>query len=639
MFRAIVVVEMGPDGKPIKPTPKADLDPKRRFRQDQINRSHQKCRRKNKGRSKSLTPPPKAGPSSPLLEKPRKRQRRCSKSDSSRAPLDDLIPFDPDDHPTPSGQLANGMPVPEAQPRAIDYARSVHGNELSPDAPVTTWPGGAKTVLPFIRDPKNPEVNMLAADQDAVYRFSKFPGSRDSPFIVHIPFTNRKRALTRKALEHLSHGQTVVIDNAAEVEEIDFSLEYAIVDRKIGTEKPYSIHYASHRTTDVEHPQRPGSLETFFGMLPQHSEIGCILDVPSSMNDSPEIIGALDDGHPAYQSLEDIFSKDLYRLKDTQNTRNWELIHTGGFHTFEHHDAEGFATFVRIRKGCKMWGIAQPAGYDLAKTREELTEMNKLFIRGTSVTSWMLKWEEQGGIVNTIVAEPGSVVIMPPGTWHLVYTPVGTHASGGHIYMYDTLHLTEISRWFDREHGFEVTNTSHISAYMTLCMMMCHIVRMSKQRKFYRKCVQALCRMVLHHEEYIVQAELKSFKKVIEQNAKTKDQSKLARIVAGHLVDYFGFKLSLGKHEDYLFQVNWLEPGPTIDLKDACSAFNGTALLRNSTILGDSTIPVKDIISGAWTPKRTAEPDSISMEYVAKLDSINLGNNKRRSKRKGKEKA
>ncbi|KAF8871329.1 hypothetical protein BD779DRAFT_1680487 [Infundibulicybe gibba] len=631
MFRAIVVVEMGPDGKPIKPTPKADLDPKRRLRQDQINRSHQKCRRKNKGRGRSPTPPPKAGPSSTLPEKPRKRQRPCPKSDSSRALPDDLIPLDPDDDPIPSGQLANDTLV-DAQPRAIDYARSVHGNEVSPDAPVTTWPGGTKTILPFIRDPEIPEVNMLAADQDAVYRFSQFPGSRSSSFIVHLPFKPTDE-LAATALEHLSRGQTVVIDNAVEVEEIDFSLKYAILNRKIATGKTYSIHYASHRTTDVEHPQRPGYLETFFGMLPQHSEIGCILDVPSSLNDSPEVIGVLDDGYPAYQSFEDLFSKDLYRLKDAQNTRNWELIHTGGFHTFEHHDAEGFATFLRIRTGCKMWGIARPVNYDLAKTRVELDSLNELFIRGASVKSWMLKWEEQGGTVHTIVAEPGSVVIMPPGTWHLVYTPVGTHATGGHIYMYDTLHLTEISRWFDREHGFEVTNTSHISAYMTLCMMMCNVVRTHSHRKFYRKCIQALCRMVLYHEEYIVQAEPKSFKKVIEQNVKTKNQSKLARIVARHLVDFFGFDLSVNTNEDYLFKVNWLEPGPTIDLEDACSAFYGTA------ILGDSTVPLKDIITGAWTPKRRAEPVSISTENEAQSHSIEMGNDRRRSKRKRKEKS
>ena len=38
---------------------------------------------------------------------------------------------------------------------------------------------------------------------------------------------------------------------------------------------------------------------------------------------------------------------------------------------------------------------------------------------------------------------------MPPGMWHMVYTPVGGATLGGHFLTYDTMHLTYLARAFD----------------------------------------------------------------------------------------------------------------------------------------------------------------------------------------------
>lgn len=75
---------------------------------------------------------------------------------------------------------------------------------------------------------------------------------------------------------------------------------------------------------------------------------------------------------------------------------------------------------------------------------------------------------------------------MAPGAWHLVYTPVRTVATGGHIYTYNTMHLTEMSRMFDNQHALEVTNTSHISAFNTLCLMTINLIRLDKLGKLTR---------------------------------------------------------------------------------------------------------------------------------------------------------
>lgn len=66
---------------------------------------------------------------------------------------------------------------------------------------------------------------------------------------------------------------------------------------------------------------------------------------------------------------------------------------------------------------------------------------------------------------------------MPPGTWHLVYTPVRTLATGGHFFTFETTHLTEMSQKFDHKNGLHVTNTTHVSAYETLINMLLYTLR------------------------------------------------------------------------------------------------------------------------------------------------------------------
>ena len=101
-------------------------------------------------------------------------------------------------------------------------------------------------------------------------------------------------------------------------------------------------------------------------------------------------------------------------MKDAIYTKNWELIHTAGAVTLEHHDAEGFGTFLYIWHGCKMWGICRPPGYTDAKTRAELDKLNEMFIRqnwdGELPELWQLEWEKLGGKVFSITARPGDLM-------------------------------------------------------------------------------------------------------------------------------------------------------------------------------------------------------------------------------------
>lgn len=70
---------------------------------------------------------------------------------------------------------------------------------------------------------------------------------------------------------------------------------------------------------------------------------------------------------------------------------------------------------------------------------------------------------------------------MPPGWWHEVYTPVDGVTFGGHLLTYDTLHLMEVSRRFDKTYSMDVTNASHPSVYVLLIRMLCFLPSLQDQ--------------------------------------------------------------------------------------------------------------------------------------------------------------
>jgi|ERR1700722_5543822 hypothetical protein len=122
---------------------------------------------------------------------------------------------------------------------------------------------------------------------------------------------------------------------------------------------------------------------------------------------------------------------------------------------------------------------------------------------------------------------------MPPGVWHTVYTPTPSFCSGGHLYTYETLHLTEQSRCFDYTHAEFSTNANHnverVLARMVLALPYVAQSRSESVRiedwnfnhpflippwciffiEIYRKPFLALARMVLKPEAYRVPRERK----------------------------------------------------------------------------------------------------------------------------------
>ena len=69
--------------------------------------------------------------------------------------------------------------------------------------------------------------------------------------------------------------------------------------------------------------------------------------------------------------------------------------------------------------------------------------------------------------------------IQPPGAWHSVYTPTKGMTTGGHLWMYEALHLTEMSRAYDGLkdedgviRGSYATNETHVADRQLIRMML-----------------------------------------------------------------------------------------------------------------------------------------------------------------------
>ncbi|OCH83607.1 hypothetical protein OBBRIDRAFT_547796 [Obba rivulosa] len=138
--------------------------------------------------------------------------------------------------------------------------------------------------------------------------------------------------------------------------------------------------------------------------------------------------------------------------------RFFALLHHAGMLTYPHHDADGDGTAVIVLSGAKLWAVINPKpGYDCMSR----SDVDSLFL---SVAEWGSqgmpidsdKWD-----IEVIHAVPGDLIIQPPGQLHAVYTPVASVTVGGHFYSYDSMHLTELSRFIDHTHGETLTNEVH----------------------------------------------------------------------------------------------------------------------------------------------------------------------------------
>jgi hypothetical protein len=226
---------------------------------------------------------------------------------------------------------------------------------------------------------------------------------------------------------------------------------------------------AVERVENHTHPHLLMTLEDFCNGTKDNSRIQCILDSPTLDGEVPPFIKFLDDGHTAYTRLHGYFPDRKHRALDVQKSTSWALLHQGLYHTYAHHDSDGYLTWTQVLSGYKFWVILRPKSYNTDTNRNQLYESANKYMTQVPTEHGYYGHESERTL---IYAGPGDIIVMPPGTFHEVYTPIPSVTVGGHVYSYNALHLTEMSRSLDKKTEEKFTNTTHPSATLTIVQML-----------------------------------------------------------------------------------------------------------------------------------------------------------------------
>ena len=212
----------------------------------------------------------------------------------------------------------------------------------------------------------------------------------------------------------------------------------------------------------------------------------------------------------------------------------WNLLTHAGFVTYPHKDANGVCTWIYAHQGVKVWGILRPTYTSEHNSKEDLFKVHEAMIKPPGDFSW----GDQSQMY-TIFLAAGDLLyvslsfnsllkswhqglsIMPPGTWHVVYTATPSYVSGGHFYTYETLHLTEFSRSFDHLPDGEFATNANNNVLWVLCRMAMALHMLQGTHgtlirhpshpfsnwngpfiELYKKPLVALAKMILDHEHY-----------------------------------------------------------------------------------------------------------------------------------------
>jgi hypothetical protein len=65
---------------------------------------------------------------------------------------------------------------------------------------------------------------------------------------------------------------------------------------------------------------------------------------------------------------------------DIQKSSSWLLFHQALYHTFVHHDADGYNTWTQILEGDKIWVGIRPKGLEESKSRREIFELSEPYL-------------------------------------------------------------------------------------------------------------------------------------------------------------------------------------------------------------------------------------------------------------------
>ena len=142
-------------------------------------------------------------------------------------------------------------------------------------------------------------------------------------------------------------------------------------------------------------------------------------------------------------------------LYDFVRLKTWDILTYGGLVTYVCHDVNGQLTWItcssgiivhlKSSEGQKQKLLGNPFHFynELLPDFSEVPDGFKI----CPVLSSLVVFCEY-----YLCLHIHTSCIMPPGTWHTVYTPVSCMTSGGHLLMYDTLDIWVYSQVFADGH-------------------------------------------------------------------------------------------------------------------------------------------------------------------------------------------
>ncbi|KAF8573530.1 hypothetical protein K439DRAFT_1625013 [Ramaria rubella] len=129
-----------------------------------------------------------------------------------------------------------------------------------------------------------------------------------------------------------------------------------------------------------------------------------------------------------------------------QYSSKWKLMATPPALSRAHYDVGKYSTWIQIEHGCKFWATL------VGKTPN--CPLTELVVKDH-------QWK-------VFVLDKDDILIMPPGTVHIVLTTKPSVAEGGHFYSKYGLVKSFFTGLQEQKHGSQDTNTQHVASELVL---------------------------------------------------------------------------------------------------------------------------------------------------------------------------
>ncbi|KAJ3895643.1 hypothetical protein GG344DRAFT_72829 [Lentinula edodes] len=409
--------------------------------------------------------------------------------------------------------------------------------------PKVTWSTGQTTSLPFLPDENGK--NLYSKATTYVQEMAEIgihdPELKDpwNPFhFLDLSNQNRIDQDLWISIDHLlSQGKVVVLRNSPVSKTIYFNTES--ICTHFGLTKKTSVN-----ALDMRLQEDDSSTQLELQKLIEKGYKGHMTSLDTKITPGA---GALDlsrsylsDGHKAWSQTDALQVPPLPLVSlDVIRGMSWALISNACSHSTRHADSSGCATHVTISCGQKIWGIVQPIHSSYPKQ-----SASRLFHSSTPDTPYSLKDK----LIKLFIVElrAGDTIIQPPYTFHTVYTPVPTVATGGHFHTRDV----------------DITNHEEDLSHYVLIRMILALPQGTSIIP--KRPLVALSIMILEWKQYYSNASHTFMADVENVEAQRSSLEDLAEKMAQQLLKSLGMNITQAKR--YLRQRDWKSEDIDVDI-------------------------------------------------------------------------